>query len=175
MDSITIPGNALVILLGPPGCGKSTFARCHFRETEVVSSDACRRLVSDDEANQAATPQAFAVFHSIIRGRLSLGRLTVADATNVSPGARASLRAHAARFGVPAVVLALEVPLELCLAQARGRARQVRPEVIAQHYELFLEAKRLLPEEGYHAIHRVGPDTRIEVGSLVMMPTPQPG
>ena len=51
---LTIPELALVVLIGPSGCGKSTFARKHFKPTEVLSSDYCRGLVSDDENNQAA-------------------------------------------------------------------------------------------------------------------------
>jgi predicted kinase len=172
VDAVTVPENALVILVGPSGCGKSTFARRSFRETEIVSSDACRRLVSDDEANQAATPQAFAVFHALIRGRLSLGRLTVADATNLIPHARAPLRAHAARFGAPTVVLVLDVPLEVCLEQARGRARHVRPEVILHHYEIFLAAKEALGTEGYDAVYVVGSDARVEVGPPLPKPAP---
>ncbi|HEV2149769.1 MAG TPA: AAA family ATPase, partial [Longimicrobiaceae bacterium] len=171
---VEIPANALVILLGPPGCGKSTFARRRFRETEVVSSDECRRLVSDDEADQSATPQAFDVFHAIVHGRLSLGRLAVADATNVSPGARARLRGGAARWGAPAVVLALDVPLETCLAQNLERERQVRAEVIEMHYEQFLEARSALADEGYHAVHAVGPETEVVIGPAVRVPPPAP-
>ena len=48
---ITIPELSLVVLIGPSGCGKSTFARKHFKVTEVLSSDFCRGLVSDDENN----------------------------------------------------------------------------------------------------------------------------
>ena len=49
------PELSLVVLVGPTGSGKSTFARKHFKPTEVLSSDYCRGLVSDDENNQAAT------------------------------------------------------------------------------------------------------------------------
>ena len=49
MAKLTIPELSLVVLVGPSGAGKSTFARTHFRPTEVVSSDRCRGLVSDDE------------------------------------------------------------------------------------------------------------------------------
>ena len=45
----------LVVLVGISGSGKSTFARRHFRPTEVISSDFCRGLVADDENDQAAT------------------------------------------------------------------------------------------------------------------------
>jgi protein phosphatase len=172
MPVVEIPANALVILVGPSGCGKSTFARRRFRDTEVVSSDECRRLVSDDEADQAATAQAFEVFHSIVRGRLSLGRLTVADATNLGPGARARLREEAARWGAPAVVLALEVPLATCLAQNLERARRVPPEVIELHHAQFVEARGALAEEGYHAVHPVGPETEVAIGPPVRRAAP---
>ena len=47
--NISIPEFSLVLLIGASGSGKSTFARKHFLPTEIVSSDACRGLVSDDE------------------------------------------------------------------------------------------------------------------------------
>src|SRR3712207_6285095 len=88
---ITIPKLSLVVLIGPSGSGKSTFARRHFLPTEVLSSDACRGMVSDDEGNQAVTNEAFEVLHFIAARRLALGRLTVIDATNVQPEAHAGL------------------------------------------------------------------------------------
>ena len=63
----------------------------HFRPTEVLSSDFCRGLVADDENDQAATADAFDVLHYIAGKRLAAGRLTVVDATNVQPEARAKL------------------------------------------------------------------------------------
>ncbi|MGB3681668.1 MAG: AAA family ATPase [Rubrobacteraceae bacterium] len=54
--NISIPELCLVVLIGASGSGKSTFARQHFLPTEVVSSDFCRGLVSDDENDQSAPP-----------------------------------------------------------------------------------------------------------------------
>src|SRR5271167_2608217 len=85
---VSIPNLSLVALIGPSGSGKSTFARKHFLPTEILSSDACRALVSDEENNQAVTNDAFAVLHFITAKRLALGRLTVIDATNVQPESR---------------------------------------------------------------------------------------
>lgn len=88
---LIIPGLSLVVLVGPSGSGKSTFARRHFRPTEVLSSDACRGMVSDDENDQAVTKDAFEVLRFVAGKRLALGRLTVVDATNVQPEARKPL------------------------------------------------------------------------------------
>ncbi|CAA9368992.1 MAG: hypothetical protein AVDCRST_MAG68-5281 [uncultured Gemmatimonadetes bacterium] len=160
---VAIPADALVLLVAPAGAGKSTFAREHFLATEVVSSDACRALVSDDEANQDATDAAYEVFHSILRGRLSLGRLTVADATNLNAASRERLRELAAEHGRPVAALVLDVPLELCQAQNQARARRVPPEIIALHYQQYLRARETLPAEGYAALHTVRPGTPLEV------------
>ena len=72
--SISIPNLSFVILIGPSGSGKSTFARKHFLPTEVLSSDYCRGMVSDDENDRAVTNEAFEVLHFIARKRLALGR-----------------------------------------------------------------------------------------------------
>ena len=95
---LSIPQLSLVVLIGPSGSGKSTFARTHFLPTEVLSSDYCRGLVSDNENNQAATKDAFEVLQFIAAKRLAAGRLTVVDATNVQQEARQPLVALARQF-----------------------------------------------------------------------------
>ena len=61
--NIKIPKLSLVVLIGPSGSGKSTFAGKHFLPTEVISSDACRAMVSDDENDQTVTNDAFELLH----------------------------------------------------------------------------------------------------------------
>src|SRR5512140_3604613 len=95
---LTIPELSFVVLIGASGSGKSTFARKHFKPTEILSSDVCRGLVSDDENNQDATNDAFDVLHSIARKRLARGLLTVIDATNVQEDARKPIVALAREF-----------------------------------------------------------------------------
>ena len=118
---ITIPKLSLVVLIGPSGSGKSTFARKHFLPTEVLSSDSCRGMVSDDENNQAATNEAFELLHFIAAKRLALGRLTVVDATNVQPEARKPLVELARKYHCLPVAIVLNLPERLC--QDRNRAR----------------------------------------------------
>src|SRR5215510_3420045 len=107
MNRITIPELALVVLIGPSGCGKSTFARRHFKPTEIISSDLCRGLVSDDENDQSATEDAFDVLHYITAKRLAAGRLTVIDATNVQPTSRKPLVELARQYHLLPVAIVL--------------------------------------------------------------------
>ena len=130
---VAIPAPSLVLLVGPAGCGKSTFARRHFTDTEIVSSDRCRALVADDEADQEATAAAFRVLHQIVAERMAGARTTVVDATNLRDFARAPLLELAWRHHLPAVAIAFELPVELCVARASSRStRVVEPEVVAR-------------------------------------------
>src|SRR5215470_12268333 len=110
---IAIPELSLVVLVGPSGSGKSTFARTHFKPTEVLSSDFCRGIVSDDENDQAATKDAFDVLHYVARKRLAAGRLTVVDATNVQPESRKPLVELAREFHVLPVAIVFDLPEKL--------------------------------------------------------------
>lgn len=73
------------------GSGKSTFAVSHFRPTEVLSSDAFRGLVADDEQDHSASADGFDALYHVARTRLRRGRLTVVDATNVQRADRARI------------------------------------------------------------------------------------
>ena len=119
--TISIPELSLVVLVGVSGSGKSSFAARHFLPTEVLSSDFCRGLVSDDENDQAATPAAFDVLHYVAGKRLEAGRLTVVDATNVQPEARKPLVALAKKHHVLAVAIVLDVPEAVCTQRNAAR------------------------------------------------------
>src|SRR5262245_51554715 len=120
--TITIPKLSLVVLIGPSGAGKSTFARKHFLRTEILSSDACRGMVSNNENDQAATGDAFELLHFIAAKRLALGRLTVVDATSVQPEARAPLVAVAREYHCLPVAIVLNLPERTCQERNASRA-----------------------------------------------------
>src|SRR5439155_25479793 len=105
--NILIPELSLVVLIGVSGSGKSSFGRKHFKLTEVISSDFCRGLVSDDENDLAATKDAFEILHFIAAKRLAAGKLTVIDATNVQVDARKPLLALAREYDVLPIAIAL--------------------------------------------------------------------
>src|SRR3954470_22118947 len=151
---IAIPNLSLVVLIGPSGSGKSTFARKHFLPTEVLSSDACRGMVSDDENNQAVTNEAFALLHYIAAQRLGVGRLTVIDATNVQPEARKPLVELARQYHCLPVAIVLNLPERTCHERNGTRGdRDFGPHVIRNQKSQLRRSLRGLRREGFRYLY----------------------
>ncbi len=171
MKTITFPELSLVVLIGPSGCGKSTFARKHFKPTEVISSDFCRGLVSDDENNQAATKDAFEVLHFIAAKRLAGGKLTVVDATNVQPESRKPLVALARQYHVIPVAIVLNLPDRVCQDRNRDRAdRDLGPHVIRQQSQQMRRSIRNLKREGFRHIYEFSSAAEVDEVSIERQP-----
>jgi protein phosphatase len=150
---ITIPELSLVVLIGPSGSGKSSFARKHFKQTEVLSSDFCRGLVSDDENDQTVSNDAFAVLHFIAQRRLAAGRLTVVDATNVQREARKPLVALAREFHSLPVAVVLNLPEDVCHERNAGRPdRTFGPHVVRNQRRDLRASLRSLTREGFRHV-----------------------
>ncbi len=129
--NIDLPELSLVVLIGVSGSGKSSFACKHFMGTEVISSDYCRGLVSDDENDQAATGDAFDVLHYIANKRLKNGLLTVVDATNLRPEDRRKYVQLARESHCLPVAIVLNLPERICQDRNADRPdRTFGPHVI---------------------------------------------
>jgi protein phosphatase len=151
---ILMPPSVLVALVGPAGAGKSTFAAANFRPSEVLSSDQCRLLVADDEADQSASAAAFAVLYFIAARRARRGRLTVIDATNVRRADRQRLLWLADRYKRPPIAILFALPLELCLARNQARVgRQVEPAVVQEQWSQLPASAEVLVEEGFSVVY----------------------
>ncbi|MFC7218357.1 polynucleotide kinase-phosphatase [Streptomyces polyrhachis] len=152
---LPVPDLSLVVLIGTTGSGKSTFGHRHFKPTEVISSDFCRGLVSDDENDQSASGDAFDVLHYIVGKRLAAGRLTVVDATNVQQEARRKLVALAREHDVLPVAIVLDVPEAVCAERnARKPDRAgIPPHVIPRQRRELRRSLRGLEREGFRTVH----------------------
>jgi len=146
---------SLVVLIGASGSGKSTFARRHFKPTEVISSDFCRGLVADDENDQSASGDAFDVLHYIAGKRLAAGRRTVVDATNVQQESRKQLIELARKHDVLPIAVVLDVPEEVCAERNASRTdRADMPRrVIQRHTRELRRSLRHLEREGFRKVH----------------------
>ncbi|HYD99525.1 MAG TPA: polynucleotide kinase-phosphatase [Alphaproteobacteria bacterium] len=168
---LTIPDFSLVLLVGASGSGKSTFARRHFKPTEVVSSDVCRGLVADDENDQSATPDAFAVLNFIVGRRLARRRLAVVDATNVRSEDRAKLVALAREHHALPVAIVLDLPE--ALHHERNAARPDRgfgPHVVHNQLSALRRSLRGLKREGFAQVHTLSSTEAVEAAEIVRQP-----
>ncbi|MFK8103967.1 MAG: polynucleotide kinase-phosphatase [Saprospiraceae bacterium] len=151
---IKVPALSLVILVGPSGSGKSTFAKRHFGKHEIVSSDICRGIVSNDENNLKATNDAFDLLHFILRKRLKSGLLTVVDATNVQKESRQKMIQLAREFHVLPVVIILDLPQRICEDRNENRVdRNFGNHVIRQQKQQLRRSLKGLKREGFRRIY----------------------
>ncbi|MFI8519256.1 polynucleotide kinase-phosphatase [Streptomyces sp. NPDC085481] len=161
---------SLVVLIGATGSGKSTFARRHFKPTEIVSSDFCRGLVADDENDQSASKDAFDVLHYIAGKRLAAGRLTVVDATNVQREARRQLVQLAREHDVLPIAIVLDLPEEVCAARNAARADRAHlpRHVIQRHRRELRRSLRGLEREGFRKVHVLRTAEEVEAAEVVL-------
>ncbi|HKZ13555.1 MAG TPA: polynucleotide kinase-phosphatase [Solirubrobacterales bacterium] len=168
---IDLPDPSLVVLVGASGSGKSSFAARNFAPTEVISSDFCRGLVADDENDQAATADAFAVLNFIAGKRLEQPRLTVVDATNVQRSARKPLLQLAREHDLFAVAIVLDLPESICQERNRSRSdRDFGPHVVRQQRSQLKGSAKKLRREGFHRVWVL--DSVEEVDAVELHRTP---
>ena len=156
-----------MLLVGPAGAGKSTFAAAHFRPVEIVSSDNLRGLLSNDPADQSASAEAFRILALLVEGRLKRRLTTVVEATSLRAANRARYRAIAARHGIPVIAIAFDLAEPTYHGRNRSRPnRVVEAEVIDRQVELMQHALAALPREGYSALYVIGDGDAAEIEVL---------
>jgi len=168
---ITVPELCLVVLIGPSGSGKSSFGRRYFGAHEVISSDFCRGLVSNDENSQEATGDAFDVLKYVTGKRLARGLLTVIDATNVQPESRKPLAELAREHDVLPVAIVLNLPVEVC--HERNGARPDRSfgfHVVRQQQSQLRRGLRGLAREGFRYVYELNSVEEVEAAQIVRQP-----
>lgn len=149
-----MPELSLVLLIGASGSGKSTFAKRHFKPTEIVSSDFCRGLVSDDENSQAASGDAFELLHFIVDKRLKTGLLTVVDATNVQKEDRKSLLDLARANHCLTAAIVLDMPDALCHERNSQRNdRNFGSHVVRRQRAFLRKSLSGLKDEGFRQVY----------------------
>jgi protein phosphatase len=151
---IKIPKFSLVVMIGVSSAGKSSFAKKHFKKTEIVSSDECRAIISDDENDQTVTKDAFALLHYIISKRLKNMYLTIVDATSVQKESRKTLIHLARKYHYIPIAIVLDIPEQIC--QDRHKVRQDRnfdDYVISKQYQDLKRSVKYLKYEGFKKVY----------------------
>lgn len=155
---LEIPKTSLVVLCGASASGKSSWARRWFGETQIVSSDRCRAMISDDEMNQSVSGAAFDLFYTIIEKRLELSRLTVADATSLTRDSRRRLLQLARRADFQCILVVFNTPYRVLQDRDARRERPVGTAVLRRHNAMLQQTLRDVQKEGFNEIYILNPE-----------------
>lgn len=149
-----LPSPCLVVLAGPAGSGKSSWAAAT-SGASVVSSDVLRGLVGEGPHDLAASTDAFAVLDDVVRMRLRRRLTTIVDSLGTDAVRRARWRELAAEAGVPCIAVLVDVaPAE---ARRRNRVRddRVPDAVLRRQLADWPAARDAIAGEPFAAVHTV--------------------
>jgi predicted kinase len=134
----------VIVLVGLPGSGKSTYHREHFAATHVHVSKDLMPNVRDRDARQ----------QHLLHEALGAGRSVVVDNTNPTVASRAAPISIAHEHGARAIAIYFEAKVKDCVVRNRQREGKARVPDVA----IFATAKRLVPPtvaEGFDEVRVV--------------------
>lgn len=156
------PLTGLVLLVGPPAAGKSTFAvqlikQQGLDEASHISNDAIAKDlfgVTIDRGDKDG--EIFAEQDRRIVKRLADNHVAIVDATNVKPEARKRLIAIAKKYNQPVIAFCFRRDTATLLQQNQMRDVKV-PEGMVREYAVLMSktTRELLESEGVNTVVEV--------------------
>jgi F420-dependent oxidoreductase-like protein len=168
-DPVRIAEGSLVVLVGPPASGKSTWAVSQFPPHQIVSSDELRAVVGTGEHDQRASKDAFDVLDVVVERRLKRGLTTVVDSLGTDAKRRQRWIRAAAAAGRPCVAVVFDTDAATCRARNRARPRSIPGNVMASMLARWPEVRAALADDGFAAVHPPG-DVIVVAPDLVAAP-----
>lgn len=154
--------NKLIVLVGLPASGKSTYAKEHLenKNTVILSSDKLREELLGDERCQDNNDLIFRTLYKRAKEELQNGKNVVIDATNINIKARRSTLSNFVKMDIERIAIVFATPFEVCIARDKERERTVGEEVIKKffyRFEIPMEYegfdKVTIVKDGHYYIH----------------------
>ena len=127
----------LIILVGIPGSGKTTYAKKHIDENTIhLSSDLIRAELYGDESIQGNPAEIFSLMQKRAVKALNEGCNVIYDATNITRKDRAPIISACPKFAKIECHI-VWAPIEECIRRDTTRGRTVGVEVIDRMLKRF--------------------------------------
>lgn len=143
-----VPADALVVLIGASGSGKSTFAARAFPPSAILSSDALRAAKHATGWSKTRR-DVFDELLTTVDRQLAHGALTVVDATNTDWMRRSELIRVARAHHRPAVAIVFALPADQCLAVTHTPEKRLPAATIRRQAGVVLADLERLDLEGF--------------------------
>ena len=142
----------LIILVGIPGCGKTTYANKFLQKknTCILSSDSVRKQFFGDANAQFKNKEVFAILFEKAKSKLKQGMNVVIDATNITSAIRKETLAYFSDLDLQKIATVFNAPIEVCISRDKARTRSVGENVVLKLAARF-EPPTL--EEGFDEIN----------------------
>ena len=144
------------LLVGIPGSGKSTYAKELSKKTNghIISSDDIRTELFGSRHITKNDKKVFKLMRKRIVDSLQNGIDVICDATNVTPGRRASFLGDICKINCKKVAIVVNRDVKTCITQNQLRSSECQAPPVA----IYTSAKRFVYptlDEGFDEIMEV--------------------
>lgn len=142
----------LLLTVGIPGSGKSTWIKKHSKGFEIVSPDEIRKRLTGDISDQSQNGLVFKIARDNITKRLNDGKNVIFDATNVDTATRKKFVKELPKAQLQAKLFDIEPKEAKARIKKRKEGSEVPDDIVDTMHKQYLHTKDVIEKEGYKLV-----------------------